>query len=63
VHLNVDFISENFVSDAHQRGLKVFVYTVDELDDINAMKALAVDGIFSNFPTRTKSHLAHLNTP
>jgi glycerophosphoryl diester phosphodiesterase len=63
VHLNVDFISENFVSDAHQRGLKVFVYTVDELDDIKAMKALAVDGIFSNFPTRTKSHLAHLNTP
>lgn len=61
VHLNVDFISQHFVEDAHQRGLKVFVYTVDELDDIKAMKALGVDGVFSNFPTRTKSHIAHLN--
>ncbi len=62
VHLDVNFISKHFVNDAHQRGLKVFVYTVDELEDINTMKALGVDGIFSNFPTRTKSHLAHLNT-
>lgn len=61
VHLDVNFISKHFVSDAHKRGLKVFVYTVDELEDIKAMKALGVDGIFSNFPNRTKSHLAHLN--
>jgi len=61
VHLDVDFISKAFVNDAHARGLKVFVYTVDELDDISAMKSLGVDGIFSNFPTRVKSHLVHLN--
>lgn len=61
VHLDVNFISKHFVSDAHQRGLKVFVYTVDELEDIKAMKALGVDGIFSNFPTRAKSHLVHLS--
>jgi len=60
VHLDVDFISEHFVNDAHSRGLKVFVYTVDELEDISAMKALKVDGVFSNFPTKAKSHLAHL---
>jgi len=59
VHLNVDFISENFVKDAHERGLKVFVYTVDEIADIDAMKAFGVDGIFSNYPTESKSHLAH----
>lgn len=61
VHLDVNFISKHFVSDAHQRGLKVFVYTVDEFEDIKTMKALGVDAIFSNFPTRSKSHLAHLN--
>lgn len=60
VHLDVDFISEHFVEDAHNRGLKVFVYTVDEPEDISAMKALAVDGIFSNHPTQSKSHIAHL---
>ncbi len=62
VHLDVDFISEHFVADAHKRGLKVFVYTVDEFEDIDAMKALGVDGIFSNFPARAKSHIAHLNS-
>ncbi|MDP7591735.1 MAG: glycerophosphodiester phosphodiesterase family protein [Litorilituus sp.] len=61
VHLHVDFISRDFVKDAHQRGLQVYVYTVDELEDIETMKALGVDGIFSNFPTKAKSHLAHLS--
>jgi glycerophosphoryl diester phosphodiesterase len=59
VHLDVDFISKHFVNDAHSRGLKVFVYTVDEIADIDAMKALGVDGIFSNYPTESKSHIAH----
>jgi len=62
IHLDVNFISHNFVSDAHQRGLKVFVYTVDELADIETMKALDADGIFSNFPSRAKGHLDYLNT-
>ncbi len=61
VNLDINFISENFVKDAHQRGLKVFVYTVDEIEDINAMKAIGVDGIYSNFPSRALSHIAHLN--
>jgi len=61
VHLNVDFISKHFVEDAHARGLKVFVYTVDELEDINTMKSFGVDGIFSNFPARAKNYLEQLS--
>ncbi|OUR60186.1 glycerophosphodiester phosphodiesterase [Colwellia sp. 39_35_sub15_T18] len=61
IHLDVDFISQRFVEDAHKRGLKVFVYTVDELEDISAMKALGVDGIFSNFPAQAKEYLAGLS--
>jgi glycerophosphoryl diester phosphodiesterase len=61
VHLDIEHISQTFVNDAHNRGLKVFVYTVDELEDINEMRRLGVDGVFSNFPTKIKSHLAHLN--
>jgi glycerophosphoryl diester phosphodiesterase len=37
-----------------KRGLKVFVYTVDEPEDILMMKALEVDGIFANFPARAR---------
>lgn len=54
VHIDVDFVSPDFVEDAHRRGLKVFVFTVDEVDDIHAMQALGVDGIFANFPAKAK---------
>ncbi len=54
IHLNVNFISQAFVKDAKKRGLKVFVYTVDEPEDILMMKALEVDGIFANFPARAR---------
>jgi len=52
VNLDMDFINQAFVDDAHKRGLKVFVYTVNDHDDIARMKALGVDGIFGNFPDR-----------
>ncbi len=52
VHLSCHFVDEQFVEDAHRRGLKVFVWTIDEPDEIENMKRLGVDGIFSNFPDR-----------
>ncbi|MCX6799927.1 MAG: glycerophosphodiester phosphodiesterase family protein [Candidatus Falkowbacteria bacterium] len=52
VNLSLAFIDQAFVDDAHRRGLKVFVWTVNELDDILRMKNLGVDGMFSNFPDR-----------
>ncbi len=53
-YLNVsgEFISQELVDDAHRRGLKLLVYTVNELDDIASVKELGVDGIFSNYPDR-----------
>lgn len=33
-------------------GIRVFVFTVDEPEDIARMKSLGVDGIISNFPDR-----------
>jgi glycerophosphoryl diester phosphodiesterase len=52
VNLNIEFIDQAFVDDAHQRGLKVFVFTGNDPDDIKRMKQLGVDGMFSNFPDR-----------
>ncbi len=51
-NLSLDFINQDFVNDAHDKGLKVYVWTVNEYDDIAKVKALGVDGIFSNFPER-----------
>jgi len=48
----LDFIDQRFVDDAHDRGLKVYVYTVNHPEDINKMYRLGVDGVFSSFPER-----------
>ncbi|MCK5818300.1 MAG: glycerophosphodiester phosphodiesterase [Psychromonas sp.] len=57
VNVHLDFINQKFVTDAHQKGMKIFVYTVDRKTDIKTMMDLAVDGIFSNFPHQAKQYL------
>jgi glycerophosphoryl diester phosphodiesterase len=52
VHPSVFFIDQDFVDDAHTRGLKVFVINVNEPDDIKRMEALGVDGVFTDYPER-----------
>jgi len=52
VHVNRRLLSRNFVIEAHERNLKVFVWTVDEPQEIKWMKAIGVDGIFTNYPDR-----------
>ncbi len=52
IHLSKEFINQRLVNDAHRRGLKALVYTVNELEDIQRVKSLGVDGIFSDFPDR-----------
>ena len=52
IHASIEFINREFVDDAHQRGMKMFVYTVNHWDDYARLRELAVDGIFSDFPDR-----------
>ena len=52
VNINFKQVNQEFVNQAHQLGLKVFVYTVDDRQDILIMQDLGVDGIFSNYPDR-----------
>lgn len=50
VHCDRAFVDEWMVQDAHQRGLEVFVYTVNDQREALRLKALGVDGIFCNYP-------------
>ncbi|MGA8178772.1 MAG: glycerophosphodiester phosphodiesterase family protein [Desulfobacterales bacterium] len=52
VHLSFEFIDLEFVKDAHARGLRVFAFTVDHPEDIKKMRALGVDGVFTNYPEK-----------
>lgn len=40
------------VRDAQRRGLEVFVYTVNDADELRRLRALGVDGVFTDFPER-----------
>uniref|UniRef100_A0A486XKD1 Glycerophosphoryl diester phosphodiesterase n=1 Tax=Rheinheimera sp. BAL341 TaxID=1708203 RepID=A0A486XKD1_9GAMM len=54
---DVSFINQAFVDDAKARGLKVYVYTVDQADDIARMQQYGVDGIFCNYPAKARQQL------
>jgi len=56
VHLSLRSADKTFVDDAHFRGLRVFVFTVNDPDHIRRMEALGVDGVFTNYPERVLQH-------
>jgi glycerophosphoryl diester phosphodiesterase len=52
LHAGKRCVTPALVADARRRGLKVFVYTINEPKEIARMKVLGVDGVFSDFPER-----------
>ncbi len=56
VHQCLRFINRRLIKDAHRRGLKVFVYTVNQTEDIEKMIDIGVDGLFSDYPDRVLHH-------
>lgn len=54
LNLSDEFVDEQLVADAHARGLKAYVYTVNLPDEMARMKTLGVDGIFTDYPDRAQ---------
>jgi len=52
VSLDRDFADPALIADARARGMKVFVFTVNEREDIARFRAAGVDGVFTDFPER-----------
>lgn len=50
-------VTPELVADAHQRGLKVFVFTINRPVEIAAMTALGVDGVFTDYPDRVAAFM------
>jgi len=49
---SAEFLPPALVEDAHRRGLRVYVFTVNHAEEIARMRALSVDGVFSDYPDR-----------
>ncbi|MCC5854258.1 MAG: glycerophosphodiester phosphodiesterase [Idiomarina sp.] len=60
IHVGVDFIEPELVVDAHARGIRVYVFTVDEAQDIAWLRDMGVDGIFTNHPQFARNVLEGL---
>lgn len=54
---DIDSVDQQFVDDAHRRGLAVYVFTVTNYEDTQAMLSLGVDGIFTNAPDVSRKAL------
>ncbi len=52
IHPSMEQVNSELVTEAHAADIKVLVYTVNEPEDIAAMQALRVDGVFSDYPDR-----------
>ena len=56
--VNAAFASRRFVRSAHGRGMKVYVWTVDDPSTLSAMMGRGVDGVITNTPAVAKAVLA-----
>ncbi|WKE65013.1 glycerophosphodiester phosphodiesterase [Gallaecimonas kandeliae] len=57
LHLDCAFVDRALVEEAQRLGLKVYSYTADEPEDLHRLALLGVDGIFTNYPARSREWL------
>ena len=50
VHLARNHVTRETVEEAHRHGMKVFVYTVNKPKNVERMKILGADGVFTDYP-------------
>lgn len=54
VHVPLAYASAELIDAIHKNNLQAFVWTVNDKEDIERMKRLEVDGMFSDYPDRLK---------
>ncbi|MEX0942166.1 MAG: glycerophosphodiester phosphodiesterase family protein [Pseudomonadales bacterium] len=52
INLDLALVKAETVRQAHEHGFRVLVYTVNQTKDLQAMIAMGVDGIFTNYPDK-----------
>jgi glycerophosphoryl diester phosphodiesterase len=52
VILHLDYVTYELIESVQKQGLRVWVYTVNQPDDLKLMRTLGADAIFTNYPER-----------
>jgi glycerophosphoryl diester phosphodiesterase len=63
LHLSHEFIRAAFLADAKQRGHKVYVYTVDDPEEMRMLEQQGVDGVFTNCPSSFRMQSSKQSSP
>ncbi len=56
-HVSDKILSEGLIAKAHKKGMRLFVYTINNEDEMRHAVELGVDGIFTDYPDRLKKVL------
>jgi len=52
IHPRQNIATDRLIASAHEAGLRVHVWTVNDPDEISRFMSLPIDGIFTDFPER-----------
>lgn len=52
LNIDAEFADPQLIAAAQRHGLRVYAYTVNEPEDMRALRALGVDGVFTDYPER-----------
>ncbi|MDR3417612.1 MAG: glycerophosphodiester phosphodiesterase family protein [Nevskia sp.] len=52
VNISSEFVDPRLVADAKAHGRRVYVYTVNDPEQVRSLRELGVDGVFTDFPDR-----------
>lgn len=52
VHVSFSLVSAGLLGEARQRGVRLFVFTVNHEKDLQELQQLGVDGVFTDYPGR-----------
>jgi len=63
INLCLESINQEIVNDAHNRGLKVLVYTVNDVRQFEDLFQMGVDGVFTDYPLRFMQWRDNVMTP
>jgi glycerophosphoryl diester phosphodiesterase len=50
IHPRSDCVTPELIATAHESGLKIYVWTVNDLSQLKLLRQLGVDGIFTDLP-------------
>lgn len=54
LNIDAEFADPGLITDARGRGLQVYAYTVNQVEDMRRLQGLGVTGVFTDYPERAR---------